>query len=92
MSAACPRAEHVLRLPANVHPDKQSDAVGQVSELVVKGLEDGPGASFNSARMKSQLAVEESIFLKDRYHLKDPRRANVVLHFAAPCHGSYHFK
>jgi len=31
------RAEHVQWLPASVHPDKQSNAVGQVFELAVKG-------------------------------------------------------
>ena len=31
------RAEHVNRLPASVHPDKQNDAVEQIFELVVKG-------------------------------------------------------
>ena len=31
------RAKYVRRLLASVHPDKQSDAMGQVFELVLKG-------------------------------------------------------
>jgi len=37
------RAEHVHRLPASVHPNKQSNAVGQVFKPVVKG--EAPEAS-----------------------------------------------